>query len=227
MPAIQTDLLKELKKLGKPIVLVLLNGSALAINWEQENINAILETWYGGEKGGAALADVLIGNYNPAGRLPVTFYKSIADLPAFDDYSMNGKTYRYAKKPVLYPFGFGLSYTNFTYGGLKLSAHQITNNTPLQINLTVKNTGNFDGDEVVQLYISQEGKEMPIKELKGFKRIHLKQGEQQTIQFNLKASDIQHYDERLDDLAIIPGKIKLMIGSSSADVRLVGSFELK
>lgn len=227
LPAIQTDLLKELKKLGKPIVLVLLNGSALAINWEQENLNAIVETWYGGEKGGAALADVLIGNYNPAGRLPVTFYKSIDDIPAFDDYSMSGKTYRYVTKPVLYPFGFGLSYTNFTYSGLKLSAKQLSNKRPLQINLTITNTGNYDGDEVVQLYISQQGENMPIKELKGVKRIHLKKGEQQTIRFDLKASDLQHYHEQLDDLAIIPGKIKLMIGPSSADAKLMGAFDLK
>ncbi|MDP1615405.1 MAG: glycoside hydrolase family 3 C-terminal domain-containing protein, partial [Methylococcales bacterium] len=227
LPAVQTDLLKELKKLGKPIVLVLVNGSALAINWEQENINAIVETWYGGEKAGAALADVLLGAYNPAGRLPVTFYKSITDLPAFDDYSMSGKTYRYITKPVLYPFGYGLSYTNFTYSELKLSALQLNSQTPLHINFTVKNTGNYDGDEVVQLYIKQEGVDMPLKELKGFKRIHLKKGMQPHLNFELNADNIQHYNEQLDDLSVKPGKIKLMIGSSSADVKLVGGFDLK
>ncbi|TKB98448.1 glycoside hydrolase family 3 C-terminal domain-containing protein [Pedobacter cryotolerans] len=227
LPVIQTDLLKELKKLGKPIVLVLLNGSALSINWEQQNVDAIVETWYGGEKGGAALADVLIGNYNPAGRLPVTFYKSIDDLPIFEDYSMTGKTYRYVTKPVLYPFGYGLSYTSFKYSDLKLSSDQLDQQKPLNISFTVKNTGNFDGDEVVQLYISQAGQNMPVKELKGFKRINIKKGALQEVTFELKASDIQHYNEQLDDLSIVPGKIKLMIGSSSADVRLAGVFDLK
>ncbi|RZK34948.1 MAG: hypothetical protein EOO90_30005, partial [Pedobacter sp.] len=227
LPNVQLLLLKELKKLGKPIVLVLLNGSAMSINWEQENLNAIVETWYGGEKGGAALADVLIGNYNPAGRLPVTFYKSITDIPAFDNYSMEGKTYRYVKKPVLYPFGFGLSYTSFAYSGLKLSATQLNNKTPLRITLTVKNTGSYDGDEVVQLYIKQAGVDMPIKELKGFKRIHLKKGTQQQLSFELKASDIQHYDAKIDDLKTKSGKVQLMIGTSSADARSVGSFEIR
>jgi len=227
LPEVQTKLLKELKKLGKPIIIVLLNGSALAINWEQENLDAIIETWYGGEKGGSALADVLTGAYNPAGRLPVTFYTSITDIPAFDDYSMAGKTYRYITKPVLYPFGFGLSYTSFAYSNLKLSATQLTKKTPLKINLTVKNTGNYNGDEVVQLYIKHLGTGMPLKELKGFKRIYLKKGEQQNISFSLKATDIQHYDAKIDDLAAISGKVQLMIGPSSAEAKLVGSFELK
>jgi len=227
LPEVQTKLLKELKKLGKPIILVLLNGSALAINWEQENLDAIIETWYGGEKGGSALADVLTGAYNPAGRLPVTFYTSITDIPAFDDYSMAGKTYRYVTKPVLYPFGFGLSYTSFAYSNLKLSATQLTKKAPLKINLTVKNTGNYNGDEVVQLYIKHSGTGMPLKELKGFKRIYLKKGEQQNISFLLKATDIQHYDAKIDELAAISGKVQLMIGPSSAEAKLVGSFELK
>lgn len=227
LPEVQTNLLKELKKFGKPIVLVLLNGSALAINWEQENLDAIVETWYGGEKGGQALADVLIGKYNPAGRLPITFYKTIDDIPAFDDYSMKGKTYRYVTKPVLYPFGYGLSYTTFVYSQLKLSSQVLNSKTSLKIDLTIKNTGNYDGDEVVQLYIKHDGIDMPIKELKGFKRVHLKKGTEQILSFNLKGSDIQHYDSKLDDLGIIPGKIQLFIGSSSADAKLIGNFELK
>lgn len=227
LPAVQTRLLKALKKLGKPIVLVLLNGSALAINWEQENIPAIVETWYGGEQAGNALAEVLTGKYNPAGRLPITFYKSIDDIPAFDNYSMEGKTYRYVKKPVLYPFGYGLSYTNFSYSALKLSSNQLSAKAPLTISFTLKNTGNFDGEEVVQLYVTQEGPNMPLKELKGFKRIYLKKGTQQNVSFKLSANDIQHYNQQLDDLSTLPGKIKLMVGSSSADSKLLGSFELK
>ena len=226
LPTIQTQLLMELKKLGKPIVLVLLNGSALSINWENENMAAIVETWYGGEKGGAALADVLIGNYNPAGRLPVTFYKAVSDLPAFDDYNMQGRTYRYVTKPVLYPFGYGLSYTSFAYSGLKLSAPELRRQKPLNLSFTLTNTGSYDGDEVVQLYIKQTGTGMPIKELKGFKRIHLMKGAKQIISFELNATDIQHYDSKLDDLNIIPGKIQVMIGPSSAEAKLMGTFTL-
>ncbi len=227
LPTVQTELLKALKKLGKPIVLVLLNGSALAINWEQENLNAIVETWYGGERGGEALADVLTGKYNPAGRLPITFYKSITDIPAFDNYSMEGKTYRYIDKPVLYPFGYGLSYTRFSYGDLNLSAKILASNKPLTISLNLTNTGNFDGDEVVQLYIQQKGKSLPLIELKGFKRIHLRKGESKRITFELKASDIQHYDELKDEMIIKAGTIQLLIGPSSARASLAGSFELK
>jgi len=227
LPTIQTDLLKELKKLGKPIVLVLLNGSALSINWENEHLNAIVETWYGGEKGGAALADVLIGKYNPAGRLPITFYRSITDLPAFEDYSMAGKTYRYVTKPVLYPFGFGLSFTNFTYSNLKLSANVLTNKSPLQLSFILKNSGNYDGVEVAQLYIKQEGAGMPLKELKGFKRINLKKGEQRSITFTLKTTDIQHYNPKTDEMEALKGKVQVFIGPSSAKAALAGSFELK
>lgn len=226
LPAIQNQLLQKLKKLGKPIVLVLLNGSALAINWEQENLDAIVETWYGGEKGGAALADVLIGNYNPAGRLPVTFYRSINDIPAFDNYSMEGKTYRYVTKPVLYPFGYGLSYTRFAYRNLKLDALKLSNNKPLKISFEVQNTGNYDGDEVVQLYIKQKGATMPLKELKGFKRIHLKKGELQQVGFELKTSDIEHYDATTDSMLTKAGPVQFFIGPSSAQAVLAGSFDL-
>lgn len=226
LPIVQTELIKGLKKLGKPIILVLLNGSALAIKWENENMDAILEGWYGGEKGGQAIGDVLSGSYNPAGRLPVTFYKSITDIPAFDNYSMEGKTYRYVTKPVLYPFGFGLSYTKFTYENLKLSSAILTPKQDLRINLTVTNTGKYDGDEVVQLYIKQEGSQYPIKELKGFKRIHFKQGEKKALSFELKYTDIQHYVEEIDDLATIKGKVQVIIGPSSDHAALVGSFKL-
>ncbi|MGF1924286.1 MAG: glycoside hydrolase family 3 C-terminal domain-containing protein [Bacteroidia bacterium] len=227
LPTVQTDLLKELKKLGKPIILVLLNGSALAINWENENIDAILESWYGGERGGQAIADVISGTYNPAGRLPVTFYRSINDIPDFHNYSMEGKTYRYVNKPVLYPFGFGLSYTQFKYEKLQLSSKVLTERTPIKIDLTVSNIGNYDGDEVVQLYIKQEGSQFPLKELKGFSRIHLKKGENKMVSFTLKHSDIQHYVESLDDLGTIKGNVKLMIGPSSAQALLMGDLSIK
>lgn len=227
LPTVQTDLLKELKKLGKPIVLVLVNGSALTINWENDNLDAIVESWYGGERGGQAIGDVLAGAYNPAGRLPVTFYKSITDIPAFEEYSMAGKTYRYVTKPVLYPFGYGLSYTQFEYTNLKLASAKLTEKTPLKISLTISNIGAYDGDEVVQLYIKQEGNQYALKELKGFKRIHIKQGETKALNFDLKHSDIQHYVEGLDDLDTVKGKVKVMVGPSSAQALLVGEFEIK
>ncbi|RYZ45038.1 MAG: glycosyl hydrolase, partial [Sphingobacteriales bacterium] len=227
LPVVQTDLLKELKKLGKPIVLVLLNGSALSINWEKENIDAIVEAWYGGEAGGQAIADVLAGIYNPAGRLPVTFYKSIDDIAAFDNYSMEGKTYRYVNKPVLYPFGYGLSFTKFAYSGLRTSANAITkDNKSITVSFEVKNTGMYNGEEVVQLYIKQAGEAMPLKELKGFQRIMLNRGESKTITLKLNRSDLMHYDSKADDLGVVPGNLTLMIGASSVDIRLSKPIQL-
>lgn len=226
LPLIQTNLLKSLKKLNKPIVLLLLNGSALSINWENDNLDAIVECWYGGERGGEAIAQVLAGSYNPAGRLPLTFYRSIEDIPAFDNYSMEGKTYRYVTKPVLYPFGYGLSYTQFSYSTLKQSSKTLNNQSTLQLSAQVQNTGKRAGEEVVQLYISQQGKTFPIKELKGFQRIHFKAGEAKWVNFNLKASDLQHFDASKNDLGIIKGKVNFFIGSSSAKASLAGSFIL-
>jgi beta-glucosidase len=206
-----------LKKTGKPIVLVLMNGSALSINWENENIDGIIEAWYGGEAAGQAVANVLFGDYNPSGRLPVTFYKSINDIPAFDDYAMKGKTYRYCEKPVLYPFGFGLSYAKFTYTKMQLSSPVL--NKKITITATLKNTGNWDGDEVVQLYIHQQGQEA-IKELKGYQRVHLKKGETRDVIFYLSPDDVLHYNAAKDELGVLPGKVDLMIGPSSQDIRL-------
>ena len=224
LPAVQTALLKELKKTGKPIVLVLMNGSALSINWENENIDGIIEAWYGGEAAGQAVANILFGNYNPSGRLPLTFYKSINDIPAFDDYAMKGKTYRYCEKPVLYPFGFGLSYTKFNYSNLKLSSTVLKEK--IEITATVKNTGNMDGDEVVQLYIHQQGQQA-IKELKGYRRVHLKKGESKLVTFVLRADDLLHYSAAKEGLAVLPGKVEVQVGTSSQDIRKQSSFLIK
>ena len=227
LPFVQTALLKELKKTGKPLVLVLMNGSALSINWEAENMDGILEAWYGGEGAGQAIADVLFGNYNPAGKLPITFYKSIGDIPAFEDYSMEGKTYRYCTKPVLYPFGYGLSYTTFAYSNLKLSSPVFrASDKKINISLTVKNTGSRDGDDVVQLYIHQQGQQA-IKELKGYQRLHLKKGEARRVVFTLNADDLLHYSKAKDGLAVLPGKVTLMVGASSMDIRLQSAFEIR
>ncbi len=186
LPAVQTELLKALKTTGKPIVFVMLTGSAIAAPWEDGNIPAIVNTWYGGQSAGTALADVLFGDYNPAGRLPVTFYKSDDDLPGFSDYSMKGRTYRYFKGEALYPFGYGLSYTSFNYSNLKASS-QLRKGVNTTVSVTVTNTGKRDGEEVVQLYLAHKHiKTMaPLKALKGFRRIALKAGESRIVSFTL------------------------------------------
>src|SRR5437762_7995287 len=175
LPKQQETLLEEVQALGKPVVLVLLNGSALAVNRANDHVPAILAAWYPGEEGGTAIADVLFGDYNPGGRLPVTFYKSVDQLPPFTDYSMQGRTYRYFKGEPLYPFGFGLSYTKFKYDNLKISAGQISAGDELKITADVTNVGDRPGDEVVQLYVTDVAASVPvpIRSLAGFKRVHL------------------------------------------------------
>jgi beta-glucosidase len=182
LPKTQIKLMKEIQALGKPTVVVLMNGSALAVNWAEQNIPAILEAWYPGEFGGDAIANVLFGDYNPSGRLPVTFYKSVNDLPDFKSYNMENRTYRYFKGTPLFPFGHGLSYTSFTYSNLKL-AETIVLNENIEVEVEVTNSGKFDGDEVVQLYLSHndDTEETPIRALVGFDRISLKSGETKKI----------------------------------------------
>lgn len=196
LPAVQTELLKALKATGKPVVFVMLTGSAIAIPWEDENIPAIMNAWYGGQSAGTAVADVLFGDYNPAGRLPVTFYKSDTDLAGFSDYSMSNRTYRYFKGDALYPFGYGLSYTNFTYSAITTPA-TATKGKSITVSVTVKNSGKRDGDEVVQLYTAYNGLTVlnPLKALKGFKRITLKAGESKKINFTLTPEQLSLIDE--------------------------------
>jgi len=196
LPKPQEDLIKAISKLHKPLVLVLLNGSALAINWEAENVPAIIDAWYGGQASGTAIADVLFGDYNPAGRLPVTFYKSTADLPDFHDYSMRNRTYRYFNGEPLYPFGYGLSYTIFKYSKIKVPQSLITGKSYI-VTAQVKNTGNKAGEEVVQLYIKHldDGVRKPIVALKGFKRIYFKAGEIKTVTFNISPESLSLVDK--------------------------------
>lgn len=196
LPDVQEDLLKALHETGKPVVVVLLNGSAVAVNWAQAHVPAILEAWYPGEEGGTALADVLFGDYNPAGRLPVTFYKSVEDLPAFEDYNMTGRTYRYFTGEPLYPFGYGLSYTRFGYSHLSTSAASIADGDTLTVSVDVTNLGERDGDEVAQLYISANREGYPIRQLAAFQRVHLKAGETQTVTFKLASAQ---FTRVLDD----------------------------
>lgn len=219
LPEIQVELMKEIKKLGKPIVLVLLNGSAVAINWANANIPAIVEAWYPGQAGGTAIADVLFGDYNPAGRLPLTFYKSVDDLPPFDDYFMKGKTYRFFEKEPLYPFGYGLSYTTFEYKNLTLDNESIKNGENVKLTVEISNTGNMDGEEVVQLYVKdlEASTPRPIKALKAYERVLIKKGETKTITFEVTPKMLELWSIDQQKYIVEPGNFELMVGKSSAD----------
>jgi beta-glucosidase len=224
LPGVQEDLLKVVYATGTPVVLVLVNGSALAINWAAETVPAIVEAWYPGQAGGAAVADVLFGDYNPAGRLPVTFYQSVDQLPDFTDYNMAGRTYRYMTSQPLYAFGHGLSYTTFDYANLKI-AYQAEADT-LTINADVTNTGSRAGDEVVQLYLRDiEASEVrPHLELKVFARVALEPGATKTVTFDLHESLLSFYKDGAH--IVEPGMFDVMVGRSSADLPLRGAFEV-
>ncbi|WP_347052207.1 glycoside hydrolase family 3 C-terminal domain-containing protein [Flavobacterium olei] len=221
LPQVQTDLLKSLKSSGKPVVFVMMTGSAIAIPWEAENIPGILNAWYGGQSAGTAVADVLFGDYNPAGRLPVTFYKSDADLPSFADYSMNNKTYRYFSGTPLYGFGYGLSYTTFKYDELKVSS-PIKKVAETEVSVRITNTGKIEGEEVAQLYVINTDLNIkaPLKSLKGFERISLKAGESKTVIFKLSPEDLSYVTSD-GDLKVYGGKLKIAIGGSQPDEKNV------
>jgi beta-glucosidase len=203
------------------VVLVLTNGSALSVNWAKQNIPAIVECWYPGEEGGNALASVLFGDYNPAGRLPLTYYKSINDIPEFEDYRMEGKTYRYFRGEPLYAFGYGLSFTKFDYSGFSSAGKTIKAGESLKVNVTITNSGNYDGDEVVQVYGVQPESvsARPIKSLVAFRRIHLKKGESKVVTFEISPVQLRHYDTKLGDYAVAKGQYELQVGAASDDIR--------
>ena len=215
LPTVQTDFMKTLKATGKQIVFVMMTGSAIAIPWEEENIPGIINAWYGGEAAGTAVADVLFGDYSPSGRLPVTFYKSDADLPSFEDYSMQNRTYRYFKGVPIYPFGFGLSYTKFTYSNLKLSKTKINKNESTDAEVTVTNSGKVAGDEVVELYLTHTkgGEDIPLYSLKGFKRISLNPGASEKVKFTITPDMMQIINESGESV-LVPGDIKVSIAGS-------------
>lgn len=219
LPAVQTELMKALKASGKPVVFVMMTGSALAVPWENENIPAIVNGWYGGQSAGTAMADVLFGDYNPAGRLPVTFYKSDSDLPDFSDYSMRNRTYRYFKGEPLYPFGYGLSYTTFKYSSL-ISLPVVSKGRNLSLTVFVKNTGARDGEEVVQLYVSYPNiKTMaPQRALKGFARIFLKAGESKFVKFTLTPEQLSVVDSN-GKLYQPGGKVMISAGGGQPGVK--------
>ncbi len=227
LPRLQEELLQQIHRLGKPIVLVLLNGSALAIPWAAEQIPAILEAWYPGQEGGSAVADVLFGAYNPGGRLPVTVYRSLNDLPAFEDYSMEGRTYRYFRGEALYPFGHGLSYTSFEYSDLRIARRQVTAGVTVDVSVTVANTGAVPGTEVAQLYVRDSVTRVPrpLKELKAYKRVTLQPGKRVAVTFHLSVNQLAFCDDQAN-WVLEPGRILVQVGSSAADIRLSGEFEI-
>jgi beta-glucosidase len=196
LPKPEEALLEAVTAAGRPVVLVLANGSALAVNWASEHVSAILDSWYAGEEGGAAIAETLSGKNNPAGRLPVTFYTGIEQLPAFEDYAMQNRTYRYFSGKPLYPFGYGLSYTTFSYSDLALPKEAIRAGSPLTAEVTVTNTGKREGDEVAQLYLSFPSVPgAPLRALRGFQRVSLKPGESRKVRFELKDRDLSMVSE--------------------------------
>jgi beta-glucosidase len=212
LPKPEQALLESVATAGKPLVVVLTNGSALGVNWAQAHANAILEAWYPGEEGGTAVAETLSGKNNPAGRLPVTFYKDVSQLPPFEDYAMKGRTYRYFEGAPLYPFGYGLSYTTFTYSGLVVPAGPITAGNSVIAEVTVTNTGHCAGDEVAQLYLSfPKVPGAPLRALRGFQRVHLEAGASWRVRFELNARDLSMVTE--DGIPIVAeGEYTISVG---------------
>jgi len=223
LPQPEEDLVEAVAATGKPFAVVLMNGSALAVNWINEHANAVLEAWYPGEEGGAAVAETLSGKNNPAGRLPVTFYTGVEQLPNFEDYAMANRTYRYFSGKPLYPFGYGLSYTKFKYSDLSVSAQTVAAGQPLGADVTVSNTGAVAGDEVVQLYLKFPAvKGAPLKALRGFERIHLDPGASQKVHFELKPRDLGMVTEDGNPI-IAQGDYTVSIGGGQPDTGAPGA----
>ena len=221
LPAPQEELLEKVAALGKPTVVVLMSGSAVALNWAQANVPAIVEAWYPGQAAGSAIADVLFGDYNPAGRLPVTFYKSIDDLPPFDDYKMAGRTYRFFSKTPLYSFGHGLSYTTFAYSNIQLSTAHASSKDTVLVSIDVANTGTRGGDEVMQLYVQHLGSSVPrpIKDLRGYARVHLEPGQKRTVVLPVAVSSLAYWNEATHGWTVEAEDVRVQVGASSADIR--------
>jgi len=228
LPEPQQKLLEQVMAVGKPTVLVLMSGSAVAVNWAQEHVPAIVEAWYPGQAAGRAIADVLFGDYNPAGRLPVTFYRSVNDLPPFDDYSMKGRTYRFFEGEPLYPFGHGLSYTTFRYGNLRLSRRTAGPRDTVAVSFDVTNTGARAGDEVPQLYVQHTGSkvERPIGDLRGYSRVTLLPGQTRTVTFRVPVSSLAYWDAAAHSWIVEAETVRLDVGASSRDLRASGTLAL-
>jgi len=230
LPGVQKELLMELKKTGKPIVMVLMNGRPLTISWEEENMNSILETWFLGTETGNAIGDVLFGDYNPSGKLTVTFPRSVGQIPLYYNMKNTGRpmdlqnkyTSKYLDIPntPLYPFGYGLSYTTFEYSSISLDKKEIGLNDTLNVTITVKNTGKFDGEEVLQLYIRDlvGSVTRPVKELRGFKKVNIPAGKSETVTFEITAKDLAFYRRDMS-YGVEKGDFKVFVGTNSSDVK--------
>ncbi|MFZ5989622.1 MAG: glycoside hydrolase family 3 C-terminal domain-containing protein [Bacillota bacterium] len=219
LPGLQQELLEAVHKAGKPVILVLLSGSALAVTWADENVPAIIQAWYPGAEGGKAIASMLFGEYSPSGRLPVTFYRTTEELPDFSDYSMKNRTYRYMKNEALYPFGYGLSYTRFEYSELKLSKEKVHAGENIQCRIKVKNTGKYRSDEVVQLYLKDTGNiEAPRWHMEGFRRIHLMPDEEREVQFEVTSRQMASINEQ-GKCILEPGLFEIYLSGSQPDER--------
>jgi len=232
IPGRQLDLLKALKETGKPLVLVLMNGRPLTLKWENDNADAILETWYAGTEAGNAIADVLYGIYNPSGKLTATFPQTVGQVPIYYNHKNTGRPFlgglldKYQSRYMdvtndpLYPFGYGLSYSAFSYGDIKLSRNLMNASGSIDASVTVSNVSIYDGEEVVQLYIQDVASSVtrPVKELKNFKKVFLKAGESQNITFTVSENDLKFYDADMKYVAE-PGDFKLFIGTNSRDVK--------
>jgi len=230
LPKPEEDLIEALSATGKPLVLVLTNGSALSVNWANRHANAILEAWYPGEEGGAAVAETLSGRNNPAGRLPVTFYTGVDQLPPFENYFMRGRTYRYFDGKPLYPFGYGLSYTSFSYSGLSVPHQGVEAGSPVVAEATVTNTGKVAGDEVAQLYLSfPDVKGAPLRALRGFQRVHLDPGGSQKLRFELKPRDLSMVTEEGEPI-VAAGEYRVSVGGGQPGTgapSVEGSFKIQ
>lgn len=229
LPAVQRELIGALHRAGKKVVLVNCSGSPVGLEPEAENCEAILQAWYPGQAGGTAVAEVLFGDYNPGGRLPVTFYRNAGQLPDFEDYNMAGRTYRYMTQQPLFPFGYGLSYTTFGYGGLSLAKERIKAGEPLRLTVCVTNTGRYDGDEVVQVYLKKrDDAEGPCKALRAFKRVHIPAGKRVDVMFELNGKELEWWDARSNTMRTCTGEYDVMVGRSSQEQDLqCGSFVIE
>ena len=212
LPASQEDLLKALAATGKPLVVVLQNGSALAVNWAQEHADAILESWYPGEEGGTAIAEALAGDFSPSGKLPVTFYRSVDQLPPFENYEMNGRTYRYFSGEPLYPFGYGLSYANFEFSKLAFDKYTPAPTDDLTATVDVKNVGRIASDEVVELYLAHPGVDgAPIRWLAGMRRVRLSPGETKPVSIQIPNRELSIVGAD-GTRRIVPGELQVWVG---------------
>ena len=225
LPSVQTQLMKQIKDAGIPLVFVCMSGSAIGFEWEAKHADAIIQAWYGGQSAGTAIADVLFGNYNPAGRLPVTFYKNSKDLPPIDDYSMSNRTYRYFKGEPLFSFGYGLSFTDFSYQWKEKPQVCFTENDTISFSVDVRNIGKKDGDEVLQVYVQYpQGQGLPIKEMRQFKRIHILKGKHQQVKLNIPVNDLKKWNSQKDREDLFKGNYTIVLGSNSTDIKLKMNF---